>query len=96
MLIATSKLPLPGVERSPGLKSGLAYLETMRSLIEGEYSARLSPSERQVAALRGGIDYPALETVVPFEIFTQKLQTAKVLAWEKEKAKYAAQGKLRS
>ena len=90
MLIDTSKLPLPGADTEPGLKSWLAYLETIRPLVEGEYSARLTPSERQVAALHGGIEYPAMETVVPFAILTQKLQTAKVVAWEKEKAGYAA------
>jgi hypothetical protein len=95
MLIDTSKFPLPSANTEPGFKSWMAYLETIRPLVEGEYFARLTRDQKQVAGLRGGIEYPALEQVVPFDLFNEKLRAAKVLAWEMGKAGYAAEAKAR-
>lgn len=87
----TQKTPLPPADSEPTYAGWREWLETIRPLAEAQHYAGLTGSQRQMLSLGmagvvEGLEAPDLELAVPYEIYREKLQAAKVIEWDKEKA----------
>lgn len=86
----TQKLPLPSADSEPTYAAWRNWLEIIRPLVEAQHHSTLNQSQLKMLSLGmagvvDGLVPPDLEIAVPYEIYREKLDLARALAWQKER-----------